>query len=456
MKNILLIDPLTNDYKHGMKKMYPSGALILIGTMCQDNGYNVQIIDMVANDVSLNQIKDLIQSFNPDIVGITVNTFQTKSTKEITRIIRQISKDILIVIGGVHSSALGLKIFDDFSDIDISVIGEGEFTFLDIAKGKALSEIKGICYSNKMNELRPMAENLDYMPLPNLYLVDLNKYIGANYETNNSMFLMASRGCPFHCVFCNKSVFGNKVSFRSPSKVIEEIKWLHEEYGISEIFFQDDTFNLNRKWINEILSLIIDSGLNKGIKYIAPFRANKELVDSELLSLMKRANFKWLFYGVESGNQDMLNRMGKDLTLDEIERAVKLTHDMEIKTRCSFILGLPGETKLTVNDTISFLKKLNPTDADIGLATPFPSTLYEKYLKEQNYLINENYDEYRYGGNYIRTDELSNRDLEFLSFVLSYGFHHRWVLNLPLCKIVRFREIQRLLEIYRKYNIGKK
>lgn len=102
-----------------------------------------------------------------------------------------------------------------------------------------------------MNELRPPAKNLDYIPLPNLDLVDFNKnkFIGAKpVGALPSMHIMATRECPFHCTFCNKSVWVHTVRFRKPELILEEIKWLHEKYGVKEIFFQDDTFNLNRKW----------------------------------------------------------------------------------------------------------------------------------------------------------------------------------------------------------------
>ena len=450
MKRILLVDPLPNDFRQGGKKMYPSGALVLIGTMCQEQGYGVKIVDMVAENISVSKLKRLALSFKPDIVGITVNTFQTKNAKQVAKVIKETNKSILVVIGGPHPSALKLNIFDDFDNVDISVVGEGEFAFIEIAEGKKLEDIKGICYANKMNESRHLVENLDYVPLPNLDLVDLNKYVGANYETDQSMFIMASRGCPSQCTFCNKSVFGHKVRYRKPSKIIDEIRWLHKNYGVSEVFFTDDTFNLNRKWIENILNLIIANGLDDEISYIAPFRANAKLVDKKLLDLAKKANFQWVFYGVESGNQGMLNRMKKNITTKEIERTINLTHTAGIKTRTSFILGLPGETKGTINDTIAFFKKLKPTDADIAVATPFPSTQFEKDLKKQGYLLTQNYDEYKYGGNYIRTDELSNEELGFLSFVLSYGFHHRRVLFLPLCEMASFSFFRLGLQITRK------
>lgn len=437
-KKILLVNPLQNAFQKGMKSMYPSGALILIGTMCSLQGHNVKLIDMEADGIGVLEFKNIVSSFKPEIVGITVNTFQTKFAKKVAKVVKEINRNILTVIGGPHPSSVGLEFFKDFPYADVSVIGEGEFTFLEIIEGRNLEEIKGIFYNGKMNGLRPLVENIDHIPLSNLDLIDdVDKYTGIGRGRQRSMFIMASRGCPFHCIFCNKSVFGTKVRFRKPSKIIEEIKWLHEQYGISEIYFQDDTFNLNRKWIEEILNLIIKNNLNKDITYLAPFRANKNLMDEKLLQLAKDANFQCVFYGVESGNQEMLNRMQKGLTLDEIKRAFTLTHKVGLKTIASFIIGLPGENRKTIKDTLNLWRELKPSYSGFTLATPFPSTEFERIVRENGQLFNGNYDEYRCGGSYVRTDELNGEELEFYSAILIFGQGHEWIYNLPIFTIAK-------------------
>ena len=267
MKKILLVNPAQNSFTKS--EMYPSGALVLIGTMLHNLGHNVKIVHMIADKVGPLEIKSIVQNFKPSIVGITMNTFQTKSTKEVSKIVKEADEHILIVVGGPHPSALKLRIFDDFPYIDIVVIGEGEHTFLEIVEGKELEKIKGICYKNKATEPRPLAKDLDYIPLPNLDLVDFNKDKFAGTDpvgARPTMYIMASRGCPFQCIFCNKSVWGNTVRFRKPELIVEEIKWLHGKYGVKEIFFQDDTFNLNRKWAERVLTLI----LNFGKKFLSP------------------------------------------------------------------------------------------------------------------------------------------------------------------------------------------
>jgi len=145
MKNILLISPKENDFYRG-KEAYPSGALLLFGTLLFNKGYNVKIVHIATDNVDNEKLKKIVLEFNPNIVAITMNSFQTKSAREISGIIKQINKDILIMTGGAHPSALELEILKDFPDIDVSVIGEGEDAFMEIIEGKPLNEIKGICY----------------------------------------------------------------------------------------------------------------------------------------------------------------------------------------------------------------------------------------------------------------------------------------------------------------------
>jgi len=415
VKRILIINPLENVYPY-QYEMYPSGALVLIGTMLHNLGHNVKIIHMLADKVGPIELKNIVSRFKADIVGITMNTFQTKSVKEISKIVKEIDINILVVVGGPHPSALKLRIFKDFPYVDVVVVGEGEHTFLEIVEGKDLEQIKGICYNNKINEPRPLAKNLDYIPLPNLDLVDFNKnrFVGAQpVGAQPTMYIMASRGCPFHCTFCNKSIWGNTARFRKPELIIEEIKWLYEKYGVKEIFFQDDTFNLNRKWAEQIFNLIIENNLNKNIIYKTPFRANEKLVDKELLKLAKQAGFWLIFYGVESGNQDMLNRMRKGLTIREIKRAFELTHSVGLKTIGSFIIGLPGENKRTIEDTYNLWKELRPYVAGYSSAIPFPNSEFEKIVIRKGHLLIDDYDKYSLDTFVVRTDDLTKEDLEY-------------------------------------------
>ena len=443
-KRILLVNPPPNGFRNDIEIMHPNGALLLIGEMCKQRGHEVRIVEMAAYSIDISALREIIFSFNPDIVGISMSTFQTDWANEICITTKKIS-DASVVVGGAHPSAIGKEIFKEIPNADISVIGEGEFTFLEIVEGKRLEEIKGICYKGKMNELREPIMDFNYIPLPNLDMIDFSKFSGTTYwgGSQKSMYIMASRGCPFRCIFCSKSVFRHKVRFREPKKVMEEIKWLHEQYDIVEICFDDDLLNLNKRWIKDIFELIIANNLNN-IRYKVAFRVNKNLVDREILSLAKKAGVRIIFYGVESGSPKMLKNMKKDITVEEIERAFRLTHEAGIETVASFVIGLPGENEKTINETINLWRRLKPTYAGIGIAYPLPDTEFLKIVKERKYLVNNKYDDYRYGGNYgancIRTEELTTKQLNFFSPIIQFGFHnHEWIFKLPIFVVANNR-----------------
>lgn len=408
---ILLINPAEN---HCFKRYetYPSGALILIGTMLKNRGHSVKTIHMVSDNVDLFKLKGILKSFKPKIVGITMSTFQTKSAREISDVVKDENKEIIVVGGGVHLSALKLKTFKDFPSIDIAVLGEGEKTFIEIVEGKNLRDIKGICYNGVLNEPRPRETDLSYMPLPNLDDINLNRFSGGTFvRSYPTLFVMASRGCPYKCIFCNQSIWGNRVVYREPKAIVDEVKHLYEKYGVKSIIFQDDTFNVNKKWASEILNRIIQLGLNKKIKFLLAFRVNEKLIDEELLNLAKRAGVWIIFYGVESGNQEMLNRMRKGITIREIKRAFRLTHEAGIKTMASFIFGLPGETEETVKDTVNLWNEIEPFSSGCVHAIPLPGTEFDQVVSDNGHKFESNYDEYNFGMCITRTEELDKPEL---------------------------------------------
>lgn len=431
-QNILLVSPALNYFVE--RDIYPTSALMLIGTMLYNQGCNVKIVHLVADRVGPFEFRDIVSSFKPDIVGISMTTLQAKSARELSKIVKTVNSNILVVVGGPHPSALKLKIFDDFPHVDVVVVGEGEHTFLEIVEGKDLSEIKGICYQGKMNPLRPLAENLDYIPLPNLDLIDLNRFAcaGPDYPAASpAMFIMGSRGCPFHCTFCTHSVFGDTARLRKPESIIAEIRWLHERYGIREIDLMDDTFNLNKERAKEIFNLIIDNGLNKGIIYRAQFRANEKMVDRELLQLAKNAGVWIIYYGVESGSQEMLDKMRKRETIKEIKRAFDLTHKVGLKTLAHFIIGMPSETRETIMDSINLWRELKPYNQAFHHAAPYPDTEFERAVIEKNHLLVSSYDEYNPHRIMARTDSLTEDDLEHYARLIDSIISMRHTMERP-------------------------
>ncbi|MCZ7356125.1 MAG: radical SAM protein [Candidatus Methanoperedens sp.] len=423
---IVFINPNTR-YLGGLFTVYPPMGLLYISSILLENKYNVSIIDADIDDLSLEDIKEKLRIERPQIVGITMNTFQTKSTFETAKAVKDVNPEIIVVVGGPHPTIVEKEVLEACGSIDVSVMGEGEFTMLELAKrienGGNLGEVDGICYRDdgiiKMTAPRKFIEDLDTLPLPAIELVQpIERYRGP-FPTGArpSIQVMASRGCPFKCTFCSNPVWGKKVRFRSPESILSEVEHLYKDFGIKEIFFQDDTFNLNGEWFEKICNGIIDRGLNDKIIFKTPFRVNKNHVDVDLLNLAKKAGFWMIFYGVESGNQKILNITRKGTTLEEIERAFKLTRKAGIKTYGSFMIGNIDETPETIKDAIEFAKKIDPDYYGFAIATPYPGSEFYETAKSRGYLLITDFTKYDFRKCILRTEHLKETDVEkFYSF----------------------------------------
>ncbi len=360
-------------------------ALLLLGTLAQQRGNKVQILH---TDFLNGFIADEFALFKPDIVGITCNTFQVKSARIIAREAKAYGAKV--ILGGPHAS-----VWSD-NTVDNKVIGEGENAWLTFIGEK------------------PNINSIDDIPIPNYDLVDLTRFCGVSpVGAIPSLAIMGSRGCPYQCTFCNTPIFwGKQVRYRNPQYILNEVQLLHQRYNINEIFFQDDTFNSNHKWAFELFERIIQRGLNKEMLFKIACRVNEKLITKEFLDLAHKAGVWNIFYGIESGSQEMLDRMHKNITIAEIKRAIKMTHEADIQTQCSFIIGMPGETFVTLRETAQLLQEIKPTKYGWVFACPFPNTELDKEVTDKGHKLDIDYAEYGYGNVLVRTDGLDFEELE--------------------------------------------
>lgn len=404
MSKVLLLSPPTPWESYVVQsELYPNLSIILLGTILKQAKHKVKVVHMIADKVGTAKLKDLLISWRPDIVGITMVTFQAKTSREIMRLVKETTRGITIAIGGPHPSALGAFALTTFPDADIAVIGEGDKVILKIAD-KTIT--RGVIYPAPIKDL-------DDLPFPNLGLIDIDRFSGIYPPGPMPSFnIIGSRGCPYKCSFCSKSAMGNRVRFRSPERIIDEMLYLYWNWGIKEFFFQDDTFNTNKKWVKKLLHLIIATGLNKKVAFRARCRVDEKLVSPERLQMMKEAGFWEIFYGVESGNQAMLDSMNKGITIGEIKRAFRLTKKAGIKTEASFIIGMPGETPQTIQDSIALWQELKPDWCSFSRAIPFPGTELEKQVRAKGHLLVENPEDFVLERTLVRTDEMTGDELE--------------------------------------------
>jgi len=400
----------------------PLGPLY-IASYLKQNGHEAIFIDADIDDLSHEQIKSKLAKERPDLIGITMNILMVKAGYDLARYLKQ-HMDTPIVVGGPYPSAVVGEVLKECAEIDFVVNGEGEETVLELVEQledtRKFADIDGLCYrvNDKIhnNKLREYIANLDTLPFPDFGLIDdLQKYKGT-YPIGDqpSLLIFGSRGCPFSCTFCNDSVWRSKNRKRSPENVVKEIAELRKRYGIKELFFQDDTLNLDRKWFEKICDLIIEEGLNKEMSFKAPFRANRKLVDEDLLKKAHEAGFWMLFYGVESGDPRILSGISKGITLEEIERAFTLTKKAGMRTLASFMIGNLEEDRESIENSLKFFKKIDPDYGGFAIATPFPGTaLYIDGLKK-GLLKPYDYETFSFGRAVVNTGRISPEEVEKL------------------------------------------
>lgn len=389
-KSVLLICPPATIGVYGRKKVVvphiPYLSLASLAGALLRAGHDAHILDLsVSSDVE----KDLsaaLAEYNPDFAGITFTTPLANIAVDLSKKIKEKKPNISLLCGGVHTTTLPEETLKN-SAFNIACIGEGEETILEIVGGKNLKDILGIAYKTadgaiQMNPRRPLLDDLDKLPYPAWHLYDVKKYHTARIVTKKSRVgaIETSRGCVFSCSFCNKTVFNRFWRAKSSERVVDELEYMLK-FGFQEIHFWDDGFSTDIERAKEVCRLIIKRKLKFFWNTFSGIRADR--VDEELLRLMKEAGCYGTSMGIESGNQEIINIMGKSTTLDTIRRAVKLIKEAGLVSTGFFIMGLDGETEKTLQDTIDFAKELKLDFPKVMIAVPLPGTpLFNKWSAE--------------------------------------------------------------------------
>ena len=370
------------------------------------------------------ELRTVLKEFDPDLIGISILSPKVKSASKVARICKHFKKGIPIIAGADHPTIFPAETLKD-PNIDIVVRGEGEATIVELIShlenAQALDTIAGISYKEK-NEIkhnpdRELIGNLDDLSYP-----ALEALIGFDtYRPEDFGAIMASRGCPFSCTFCGIfNVWTRKTRFRSPARVVAEIQMLHDRYGVNYISFRDASFTLRRDFVKEICQGIIRSGLV--IQWECLTRP--DLLDDELLTLMQQAGCVTVRIGVESGSEEILVYMKKKTELDGIRAAANLLNKYNFYWSAYFLFGTPPETKETIQQTLDFIKEINPPFVTLSIFDPIPGT--EMYGElEQCGLISADEgwnmeSNQRFRSNYVYAmpaDEFENTMKEVAAFV---------------------------------------
>jgi len=362
--------------------IHPPMGLAYIAAVLEKNSIPVRILDANALNLSVVEVLKEVSNWGADMVGISILTPGHNFAVEIAR---KLPSSILSVAGGPHASAVPeLLLKEGFS---VVVRGEGEETFLDIILKKNLTEIQGISFKQgseiKHNPDREPL-NPNNLPLPARHLLvnnGVNKpYFSGATEEFPWTVITSSRGCPYNCYYCSKLIFGRKIRYRSPENVIQEIDFLVEKYRIKEIDVADDCFNFDIERAKKIFDLLALKPYKIRLRFSNGIRADK--IDEEFLEKAKKAGCAYIAIGIESGSQEILNKIPKGETLEEIRRTVTMIKNAGISTTGFFMMGLLGDTEETMQQTINFAKELDLDIAQFNIAVPNPGTRMWNMIKE--------------------------------------------------------------------------
>ncbi|MBU1880630.1 B12-binding domain-containing radical SAM protein, partial [bacterium] len=366
----------------------PMGLLYLSAVTRQSGQHEAKIIDARLHDLEINEILARAEGFDPDIIGITSMTIEYVAAHKTAQAFKKLWPNRPILMGGPYPSSDPDQALEDLN-IDTIFLGESEQNYvkwLEVQeRGGALSEVPGIRYRNNsgimINPPSGFMDNLDDIPEPAWDLIDLEKHFEKRFMVMRTMNphqkndrvlpLVSSRGCPFKCSYCH-NLFGKKVRKHSTARVVGEMEFLRNTYGIEEIEFVDDIFNVDIPRAKEIFREVIDRKLNMNFSFPNGLRSDN--FDEELLDIMKEAGVYRLVFAIESGSDRIQKLIHKNLNLEKAMQNIAMADKKGFFSGGFFMMGFPTETEEELEKTIQYAKKSKLHTATFLLLTPFPGT----------------------------------------------------------------------------------
>lgn len=399
-KLVLVVVPTMENAYHNLQDFVaisPPMGLASIAAAVEEAGYDVSIIDGDAEHLSLDQTVERVAGLNPFAVGSTVMT----ATMDITRVFYEKLKKripgVLAIAGGPHVSAMPERTLADAGGIDICVIGEGDETIVEILRSIERDDdplaVAGIaCRKDGKVYLtgnRQPIKDLSRLPSPAFHLLDSALY--RSYGWNNWVsgyrkplgVVFTGRGCVGNCNFCAAhTVFGKGIRFFSMQQIRDQIDYLMNVWKIRILYFQDDTFTANRKLVSDICDYLVEKGYSERLEIMVSSRV--DTIHPPTLKKMREAGVRWICFGVESGNQEILNRMFKRITITQIKKAYRLSREAGLFISGNFMIGHLGETRETAMDTIRLACELDQEYASFAIAIPLPGTELYRHCIDNN------------------------------------------------------------------------
>lgn len=423
--HVTLVNP-TAPINAAMHMPFALLGLGYLAAVLEKNEYQVDVIDCQLLKLSLEDFRSEISKRQPNIVGVTSSTLTYQSALKLVKIVKEACPDCITIAGGPHVTFWDDKALEECPELDIVVRREGEITMLEMVQkieaDKSYDDVLGTTVRKEgkivKNPDRPYIEDLDGLPFPARHLWPMERL----REYEDILYLATSRGCVYWCEFCTTvRMHGRKYRMRSPKNVVDELEFLHKTYGAKKFTFCDDAFTVDQPRTEALCSEILQRGLK--IEWNCGTRV--DMITKDLLMKMKESGCISVWFGVESGTQQVLDAMKKGITPELTIKVLGWVRELGLKPVPNVILGFPGETKKSAWKTIKFVEKIAPDEVGFyNVATPFPGTPMYDIVKEKGWLRVTDFDMYDTTHPIFETPWLSMKDLGKLR---EGAFHHYYL-----------------------------
>jgi len=409
---ILLLNPPTFDRRAYIREgrcnqeqgvwttLWPPISLATAASMLEEKGHKPKVLDCAAQEIHLDDLLNRIRRETYPLIVWSAATPSIKSDLALASEIKRIDSYIKTAVFGTHVTALAEECLKETEDLDFIVRNEPEESVAALAQGLEnsvrMEDISGISYRDGEgnvfhNPSRPFIQDLDSLPIPAWHLLDLERY-RLPLKGDKFVTLSPVRGCPYPCTFCTaQTYYGKKLRRKSVPKVMEEIEHVIRRLGINQFFIWADTFTVDRDYVIQFCQAIREKGLEIGWTC----NSRVDTVDRTLLEVMAGAGCWMISYGIESGNQKVLDGVNKKITLRQCHEAVRIAREAGIKVAGHFVLGLPGESEETLKETLALAMTLDIDMAQFYSAVPFPGSPLFELASAQGWIEGRSFDEFR-------------------------------------------------------------
>jgi anaerobic magnesium-protoporphyrin IX monomethyl ester cyclase len=455
---ILLFNPPTPEGKRFIREgrctqeegawgtLWPPLSLASAAAVLERAGHVVKLKDFPAEDSGLRELDTLVRSWHPELAIWSSATPSINSDLAFAALLKKELPGIITCTFGTHVGTLMEECFTAFPDLDYIIRGEPELTVQELVKAlegkKAAEGVPGLAFRRQGKELvvteaRALPKNLDDIPDPAWHLLNLNAY---RLPLKGHKFLMVvpTRGCPYACSFCTThSYYGSQLRRRSPARVVQEIRRNVESFGVRDFLFWSDTFTLDRQYVKDLCQAFLDAKLD--ISWACNSRV--DTADLETFKIMKRAGCWMVSYGIESSSQDVLNLSKKGAEVQDVGQAVRWTKDAGLMATGHFVLGLPGDTPASIQETIDFSNTLGLDFAQYYCAVPFPGSSLYTEAKKNGWLPAVPWEEFRQDNALLQLPGLPPETVERLrneAYSRFYSNPRAWLSKLQMIRPAAF------------------